>query len=426
MSEQTAVTSSQQPEPLRVGLVGVTGYALAYFEELNRLVEEGLVKWGAATIINQQDAPDQVAFLKAAGVPIYDDYRKMLDGEAGKLDWICVPTAIEWHARMTIDALRRGLPVLLEKPIAPTLQDVDAIQAEERAAGKLVAIGFQHNYGESTWDIKRRLVDGDIGEIRRIEAICLWPRARAYYARNHWSGRIFVDGSWVLDSPLHNAISHVVNLILFFAGATLETRADPRHMRAELYRSKPIQNYDTVRSVATLDTGALAGIVLTHSSKGSLDPEIRIEGSKGTLTWRFNGPHTIEKGDGVETLESDNQLKVRERMFRNIHQRILGDTSARICTTEQAKGEVKWVNAVQDATAIHDIPERYVYLRESADGSQYDTIDGVDEIAIRAYREGGWFKELGAPWAVEPGELDLSDYTAFRALKTPSPVAVSH
>jgi len=426
MPEKPDSNSDRQPGPLRVGLIGVTGYALAYFEELNKLVEEGLVEWGAATIINQQDAPGQVAFLKAAGVPIYDDYRKMLDGESGKLDWICVPTAIEWHARMTIDALRRGLPVLLEKPIASTLQDVEAIQAEERAAGKVVAIGFQHNYGESTWDIKRRLVKGEIGEIRRIESICLWPRARAYYARNHWSGRIFVDDFWVLDSPLHNAISHLVNLILFFAGATLETRADPRHVQAELYRSKPIQNYDTVRSVATLDTGARAGIVLSHSSREDVDPEIRIEGTRGTLIWRFNGPHTIKKGDGVETLECDDHLKVRERMFRNIHQRILGDTRARICTTEQAKGEVKWVNATQDAAAIHQVPGRYVYLRESPDGNQYDTLDGLDGIAIRAYRDGSWFRELGAPWAVEPGELDLTGYTAFKALKTPSPLAASH
>lgn len=426
MSEKPVVNSSRQAGPLRVGLIGVTGYALAYFEELNKLVEEGLVKWGAVTIINQQDAPMQVAFLKAAGVPIYDDYRKMLDAEPGTLDWICVPTAIEWHARMTIDALRRGLPVLLEKPIASTLQDVEAIQAEERAAAKVVAIGFQHSYGEGTWDIKRRLVNGEIGEIRCIESICLWPRDRAYYARNHWSGRILVDNIWVLDSPLHNAISHVVNLILFFAGATLETRADLRHVQAELYRSKPIQNFDTVRSVATLDTGARAATVLSHSSRECVDPEIRIEGSMGTFTWRFNGPHTIEKGGGVETLECDDHLTVRERMFRNIHQRILGDTRARICTTEQAKGEVKWINATQDAAAIHEVPEQYVYLRESSDGNQYHTIDGLDEIAIRAYREGRWFKELGAPWAVEPGELDLTGYTAFKALKTPLPLAASH
>jgi predicted dehydrogenase len=425
MSEEHETPSSQRQRPLRVGLVGVTGYAFAYFEEINKLADEGLVEWGAVTIINQQDAPEQVAYFKAAKVPIYDDYLKMLDGESGNLDWVCVPTAIQWHARMTIDALRRGMPVLLEKPIAPTLQDVAAIQAEEKASGKVVAIGFQHNYGDSTWEIKRRLVNGDIGEIRRIEAICLWPRARSYYSRNHWGGRIFVNDSWVLDSPLHNAISHVVNLILFFAGPVLETRADLRRVKAELYRSKPIQNYDTVRTVATLDTGAKAGIVLSHSSKGSVDPEIRIEGSKGTLTWRFNGPHTIEKADGVETLESDNQLEVRERMFRNILQRILGDTSARICTTEQAKGEVKWVNASQDAVAIHEIPPQYVFLRESADGNQFDTIDGVDEIALKAYRDSRWFKELDVPWAVEPGEIDLENYTVFKALKTPSPVAAS-
>jgi predicted dehydrogenase len=426
MPEHKEANSSRKSGPLRVGLVGVTGYALAYFEELNKLVDDGLVRWGAVTIINQDAAPDQVRFFKAAGVPIYDDYRTMLDEASGNLDWVCVPTAIEWHARMAIDALRLGLPVLLEKPIAPILQDVEAIQAEERAAGQPVAIGYQHTYTKSTWDIKRRLVGGDIGEIRRIESICLWPRARSYYARNHWGGRIFVDDSWVLDSPLHNAISHIVNLILFFSGPTLETRADPTRVKAELYRSKPIQNFDTVRAVAGLDTGAQAGIVFSHSSRDSIDPEIRFEGTEGTFIWRFNGPHTMERADGVEKLESDHQINVREQMFRNVYQRIIGDTSARICTTEQAKGEVKWVNAVQDAVAIRDVPEEYRYLRKTPDGEQFDTIDGVDEIALKVYQGGGWFKDLGTPWAGEPGELDLTGYTAFKGLKTPSPVATSH
>lgn len=426
MAEHPLPNSNQRTAPLRVGLIGVTGYALAYYEELNKLLEQGLVEWGAVTIINEQDAPDQVAFFKSAGVPIYDDYAQMLEHEAENLDWLCVPTAIEWHARMTIDALRVGLPVLLEKPIAPTLQDVAAIQAEEQKSGKLVAIGFQHNYGKNTWEIKRRLLAGDIGQIQQIESMCLWPRPRAYYARNHWSGRISVGDSWVLDSPLHNAISHVVNLILFFAGSTLEGRADPLHVRAELYRSKPIQNFDTVRTVATLDTGATAGIVLSHSSEKTIDPEIRIVGSEGIFTWKFNGPHSIERGNGVETVETDSQLEVRERMFRNIHQRILGDATARICTTEQAKGEVKWINAVQDAASIHDIPEEHLYLREPADGNQYDTIRGVDEVASRSYHEGRWFTELGVPWAADPEEIGLSDYTAFRALKTPTPVAATH
>ena len=408
--------------PLRVGLVGVTGYAYAYFEEINKLVREGKAAWAAVTIINREAAPEQVAFFESAGIPIYDDYRDMFAAQAGQLDWVCLPTAIGWHTRMTVDALQEGFPVLLEKPIAPTLQDVDTIQAAEAETGLPVAIGYQHSYGESTWKLKQRLLEGVIGDIRRIDSICLWGRPRSYYNRNDWGGRLFVGDSWVLDSPLHNAISHVLNLILFFAGSTPAGRSDIRQVEAELYRAKPIQSYDTVRTEALLDSGARAVVLLSHSTTHTVDPEIRITGTKGRLHWRFTGEHIFEVDGHRETVKAENPIRVREHMFANIVRLLNGDSSARICSTEQAKGEVKWVNAVQDASAIHDIPERYRRTVRDDSGEVFDIVEGLDTYAMRAYRDHCWFKEAGAPWAVDPGKLQLDGYNAFQARKIPEPV----
>lgn len=420
-SDALPVHSPGSQAPLRVGLIGVTGYALAYFEELNKLRQDGLVQWGAVTIINRRDAPEQVAFFESAGIPVYDDYRSMLEAEKDRLDWVCIPTAIGWHTRMTVDVLRRGLPVLLEKPIAPTLQDVEAIQAAERVSGKVVAIGYQHHYSASTWEIKERLISGHIGQITHIDSICLWPRGRGYYQRNNWSGRLYDGYSWVLDSPLHNAISHVVNLILFFSGSTLEGRADPVSVEAELYRSKAIESYDTIRCQVEMDTRIRAGVVFSHSSVSTIDPEIRITGTQGTLTWRFCGSHTFTRGDEVEILEREDLIRIREHMFRKVVRHLQGDKTSRICSTEQAKGEVKWVNAVQDATAIHDIPEDFRETRPNKQGDLVDVVKGLDSAAVKAYEEGCWFSDLGLPWAVAPGQLDLRGYSSFQARKIPNP-----
>ncbi|MFO7725687.1 MAG: Gfo/Idh/MocA family oxidoreductase [Oceanipulchritudo sp.] len=423
MPDSVEAHGPDTPSPLRVGLIGVTGYAYAYVEELTKLVDAGLVKWGAVTIINREAAPEQVAFFEAAGVPIYGDYREMLEAEGHLLDWLCIPTAIDWHTRMTIDALKRGLPVLLEKPLAPTLQDVERIQAAEKASGLLVAIGYQHNYARTTWEIKQRLLDGLIGKIERIDSLCLWPRGRSYYDRNNWSGRLYLDDSWVLDSPLHNAISHVVNLILFLTGPSLEKRADLLQVEAELYRAKPIQSYDTVRTEAILDNGARAAVVLSHSSETHLDPEIRITGSRGVLVWRFSGPHTFEIEGKKMSIPGEDQIAIREQMFNNIVHAIRGDSSRRICSTEQARGEVKWVNAVQDATTIHDIPKAFCRTHEDG-GDIFDVVEGLDAFAEKAYAEGSWFSDLNAPWARPPGSLDLAGYTSFQARTIPS--VVSH
>jgi predicted dehydrogenase len=298
--------------------------------------------------------------------------------------------------------------------MVPTLQEVDAIQKGELESGQVVAIGYQYNYSPRTAEIKKRLLAGEIGEIERIDCIALWPRDFGYYHRNNWAGCLHDGNGWVLDSPLHNALSHLVNLILFFAGKEPEASADLYSVKAELYRAKRIQNYDTVRTEAMLDNDVPAAIVLSHSSCGRLDPEIHIQGSRGKLVWRFGGTHSIETAEGVEYLVPESPLEVRACMFENVVRRIQGDASVLVCTTELARGEVKWINAVQDAVAVREVPSQYRRQITSERGEIFDVIEDLDYYAIRVFKERCWFSDLGAPWADEPGSLDLEGYSSFK------------
>ena len=412
MSEESDTT---QVAPIRVGLIGVTGYAYSYFGELVKLVDKGWLAWGAVTIINPEDAKDQISFFNSINVPIYDDYREMLEKEDGNLDWVCIPTAISWHTAMTLDSLKRGIPVLLEKPIASTLQEVRTIQEAEKESGQVVAIGYQYYYCEKTAEIKQRFLNGEIGDIERIDCLCLWPRDDEYYRRNDWAGCVHDGHGWVLDSPLHNALSHLVNLILYFAGPAMDARADLLDVTAELYRAKGIQNYDTIRCETSLNTGALATVLLSHSTVNCLDPEIRIQGTKGNLIWRFGGPHTLHTEAGTVDLDAESPLEVRARMFDKIVSLLRGDSSVPYCTTELAKGEVKWVNAVQDAAVVHEIPMEFRRQVKGDNGEVFEVVDKLQDYAVQAFEKQCSFKELGVPWAVEPSHLDLADYTDFQA-----------
>ncbi len=413
--EESLNQTTDTPAPIRVGLIGVTGYAYSYLGELKKLVEKGWLAWGAVTIINPDDASEQIGYFKSLNIPIFDDYQDMLEKEDGNLDWICVPTAISWHTAMTLDSLKRGIPVLLEKPIASTLQEVRVIQKAEKASGKSVAIGYQYYYCPKTAEIKQRFLEGEIGKIERIDCLCLWPRDDDYYHRNDWAGRVHDGHGWVLDSPLHNALSHLVNLILYFAGPAMDERADLLDVTAELYRAKSIENYDTIRCETHLSTGALATMLLSHSTTNRLDPEIRIQGTKGSLVWRFGGPHTLQTEKGTVDLPAESPLEVRSWMFDKIVRGLRGDETVSYCSTELAKGEVKWVNAVQDAAAVHEIPLEYRRQLKSDNGEAFEVVDKLDDYAVQAFEKQCSFTALGVPWAVEPGYLDLTNYTDFQA-----------
>ncbi|EDY84044.1 Oxidoreductase family, NAD-binding Rossmann fold protein [Verrucomicrobiia bacterium DG1235] len=418
---KTSLFTQNRLAPIRVGLVGVTGYGAAYLDAIKRLVENGRVQWGAVTIINPEQTAEEIQFFKERSVPVYSNYLDMLEEAAGLIDWVCIPTGIGWHTQMAVESLRRGFHVTVEKPLAPTLQDVAEIQAAEKESGIEVSVGFQYAYQKETWDIKERLLSGEIGKVKRIDCLALWPRTRTYYARNKWSGRLHDGHSWVLDSPLHNALCHLINLILFWSGDTLEKEANLMKIRAEAYRAKPIESYDTVRSVVEMDSGIEAAVVLSHSTTQSFDPEIRIEGEKGTIVWRFIGDYEVEV-DGVrQFVPKLGQIAVRDYMFNSVLDQIEGKP-ARICTSDLAKGTVKWVNTVHDTVEIQDVPQQFQKAIRGENNEIVDTISDLEYFGLRSFIERKSFKEVGAPWAVEPREADISNYVSFSGRYCPAPV----
>lgn len=418
---KTSPFTQKRHAPIRVGLVGVTGYGAAYLDALKRLVENGRVQWGAVTIINPEQTVEEIQFFEERSVPVYSDYLEMLKKAADLIDWVCIPTGIGWHTQMAVESLRRGFHVTVEKPLAPTLQDVAEIQAAEEESGIGVSVGFQYAYQKETWDIKQRLLSGEIGTVKRIDCLALWPRTRAYYARNKWSGRLHDGHSWVLDSPLHNALCHLINLILFWSGDTLEKEANLMKISAEAYRAKPIESYDTVRSVVEMDSGIEAAVVLSHSTSQRFDPEIRIEGEKGSIVWRFIGDYEVEINGVCQSVPKLGQLAVRDHMFDSVLDQIEGKP-ARICTSDLAKGTVKWVNTVHDTAEIQDVPQKYRKAIRGEGSEMVDTITDLEYFGIRSFRERKSFKEVGAPWAVEPSESDISNYVNFAGRYCPAPL----
>ena len=406
------LAQNKSSPPVRVGLIGVTGYGRDYFKCLTDLAEQGRVEWGAATIINPEDAKEQIETFENLGVPVFADYRQMLELEGRNLDWVCIPTGIGLHKQMAIDCLKLGLQTLVEKPLAPVLEDIEAIQAAELEAGIVASVGYQHTYVEGTWKIKERLLEGAIGQVQRVDCLGLWPRSRKYYDRNEWAGKLRAGDSWILDSPFHNGFSHLVNLILFWLGETLDSGADPRSLSTELYRVKSIDSFDTVRTVAVTEGGVEAAVIVSHGSLHNIDPEIRIVGSEGHLLWRYSGAHLLESDSGTEKIVSPNPVEIRKIMFDAVVERIAGGET-RNCSTGLARGVCKWANAIHDTCPIENIPHKFRVTALSENGEVHDAIDNLEYFALKAHNEGISFKAAGAPWAIEPIIRDLSEYGAF-------------
>jgi predicted dehydrogenase len=400
--------------PPRAAIIGVSGYGKIYLERLLHHAARGDFEIAAATVINRREELSACAELEAKGAMIFGDYHEMLEAQAGQLDLVLIPTGIHWHARMTLAALAAGANVLVEKPLAATVQDVRTIRDTAPASGRFVAIGFQDIYLEDNLTVKRRLVEGALGRLRRIRGRGLWPRDDAYYARNDWAGRIRSGGEWVLDSPLANALAHFLNLALFLAGETPERSAAAVAIEAELYRARRIESYDTAAVRVTTRAGVEICFYASHSCAEAVEPELHLEGDGGTAAWSAAAGWRLQSArEGETALPARGETQARREMFARVLRR-LHDPSTFVCGPEIAAEHILCVNGAHAATPIHDLAPAWVELRRSGPrGADQPVIAGLAEHVGRAFATGRLLHESGCPWAAPAGKLSLENFPIF-------------
>lgn len=258
--------------PVRIGIVGMGGFAGWHHQTVARLEERG-----QALLVCTCD-PQAGAFAEAQegwrlgqrGVRVFADYRAMLDACGRDLDAAVIPTPINLHAEMHEAATAHGLPAYLEKP--PTLDplELERMIVADRRAPKASLVGFNFIVEKRRLALKERLLAGEFGPVRGATLSALWPRPATYFARNNWAGRLSVDGRIVLDSCFGNAMGHFVHNMLFWLGAPeLFSWAQVAAVRAELYRVHAIEGADTFFVEADTASGITLRFALSHACAGA-------------------------------------------------------------------------------------------------------------------------------------------------------------
>lgn len=399
--------------PIRTALIGVSGYGGTHLITLNKLVASGQIKLSAATVINHADVPDKCEELKKLNCRIYADYRHMLEAEAGQVDLCCVPTGIAWHGEMTQAALATGCHVLVEKPAAGTVQEVDEMIRARDRANRMVAVGFQQLYHEDYARLKSRVLQGEIGRLREIRVKGSWPRSAGYYIRNDWAGRLKAGRRWVLDSPANNAFAHFLMGALHLAGESASDVANPLELEAELYRTQEIETFDTIVARVSTDTAVEIVFAVTHSSPHKQDPILDLRGDRGTIRWEVDQSMTIDvAGKAPERVRLMSAAEARDRMYTRVLEQIRG-TAPEACRPEEARKHTVLINAIHEAIPIHSVASRYCGVCPGEVGDQH-FIHGINEAIQQTFESGLLFSELNLPWAVPSTRTVIDCQRYFR------------
>ena len=287
--------------PVRIGIVGMGGFAGSHHHAIARLEDRGQAKLvctcdpRAASFAHEQ----QAWRLLARRVRVFSDYREMLEACHLQLDLLVVPTPIHLHAEMHAAATTLGLPVYLEKPPTLDYAELERMIAADTRARKASLVGFNFIIEKLRLALKVRLLAGEFGAIRGATLSALWPRPASYFARNHWAGRLLRDGQIVLDSCFGNAMAHFVHNLLFWTGGPeLFSWGQVAAVRAELFRAHAIEGADTFFVEADTTAGITMRFALSHACAGTSAQSEMVLCDRATIRYSVGRHVEIRWNDG--------------------------------------------------------------------------------------------------------------------------------
>ena len=189
------------------------------------------------------------------------------------VDAVCICTPSGQHAQETIAAASSGKHVLVEKPMALSLPDADAMIAACRENGVQLGVCLQRRAEPLFRRVHDAIHGGDLGEITLGVVTMPYYRDEPYYAQADWRGTWEMDGGGVLM----NQGIHIIDLLLWFLGDPVDVHAfaDSRHRSVEIE--------DTAGAVLRFANGAVATITATVATEPGFPHRLEVYGTNGGI-----------------------------------------------------------------------------------------------------------------------------------------------
>ena len=141
-------------------------------------------------------------FMLSSNTKSYMDYKEMLVKEQPELVAICTESGK--HAKIALDCIDTGCHVIIEKPIALSLADADAIIQKAKAKGVKVCTSHQNRFNKSIQKIREAVEAGRFGKMFYGTAHIRWCRDESYYKQASWRGTWEQDGGALMNQCIHN------------------------------------------------------------------------------------------------------------------------------------------------------------------------------------------------------------------------------
>jgi predicted dehydrogenase len=249
---------------LRTGVIGYGKVAHLHAQALRSLPMSEFVA------VCGRSAERAQAFAQQYGAAAFTSVRDMIEQAGVQAVVICTPHPA--HAGPAVEAASLGAHVLVEKPLASTLADCDAmIDAAQRAGVKLGVVS-QRRFYEPVQRVRAAIDAGKIGRPVLGTVVMYGWRDEAYYRSDPWRGQWSAEGGGVLV----NQAPHQLDLLQWLMGPIDEVFGYWDNLN-----HPTIEVEDTAVAVLRFKGGGVGSIVVSNSQKPGIYGKVHIHGSNG-------------------------------------------------------------------------------------------------------------------------------------------------
>jgi UDP-N-acetyl-2-amino-2-deoxyglucuronate dehydrogenase len=252
------------PKKLKTAIVGVGKITDIHASALVNLPESSF------TAVCGRGKEKTESYASRYGIKAYTDVSEMVLKE--QIDVVIICTPHPNHKEPTIAALEAGANVLIEKPLASSLEDCDAMIEASKRCGKQIGLIYQRRWLIPTQRVKQAIDDGKIGKPVFATVNMLSWRDKAYYDSDEWRGTWESEGGGVLV----NQAPHQLDLLQWYMGEIDECYGVWSNLNHPY-----IEVEDTANAILKFKNGGVANIIVSNSQKPGIYGKVHVHGDNG-------------------------------------------------------------------------------------------------------------------------------------------------
>lgn len=250
------------------------------------------------------------ALEKDSSIKRYTDYKKMVD-ENSDIELISIATESGIHAEIALYCIDHGINVIIEKPMAMSLEDADKIISLSESKGVKVCACHQNRFNIAVQQLRTAIESGRFGRLSHGSIHVRWNRNQDYYTQAPWRGTWAQDGGCLMNQCIHG-----IDLLRWMFGDDVEEVYGQTRQQIHDY----LEAEDVGMAVVKFKNGAVATIEgTTNVYPKNLEETLFVFGEKGTVKIGGTSTNNIDVWDFMDETDEDVKNKELKEVTSNVY-----------------------------------------------------------------------------------------------------------